>query len=140
MYIDAIIHPSPLRHAVGIIFVTVCILMAWQAGLLWWQLIIVAGIGIVVLALNITKPAVVGVSAKDPDQLWEFAIIRSGEIELWQGYVNCVTMQMGRVVLDVYVTEPSNEYIKLSIGRQDIDIEDYRKLATLARIGRLNPT
>ena len=138
MYLDVVIKPSLLGHLFGAGFISVCLLVMWQAGLVWWQLALTFGVGVVVLALNLTKPVVIGISTKDPAQLWEFAIRRGGEVELWQGYVNNVTMQAGRVILDIYVSEPHSERMKVSIGRGDMEVEDYRRLSALAYVGRLD--
>lgn len=134
MYIDAPVYRSHTRQIVSYLFVLVVLAVAFWAGLVWWQcllLVVVAG----VLLFWHREPALCALSAKEPNELWQIGV---GD-ELWQGYLNRVElfdMGLSQVIkLEFYVSEPQPKPLSILLFRSMLDEADFVKLAILARLG-----
>lgn len=138
--LDSAITPSSyVRAAAYSTFAGIFIILAWWADLLLWQytlLLIVSGVAISYLALS--KPILLHLSQPPLDlrldEGWQILMRTAYGDQLWQASLISAQRHTLLVHLRFEVREPSQRPLSLTVFRDQVSREDWRRLNILAAV------
>lgn len=136
--IDTAIKPtSHVRMLMYGSLATVIILMAWLAGLVLWQYVIILVVATVVIGyLALSKPILLHISqpplSKRLNSDWHLLMRTARADELWQAQLCSVQHNQQLVHLSFNIVEPYKRSLAFTIYRDQVNSEQWRQLCILA--------
>lgn len=140
MRLDAPIMPSSrLRQLFYSGLLGLFLLLTWSAKLAIWQLgLVIAALFLIGGFIFLSKPTLLHLS-QPPLHLnsrydWQLLMATSRGDQLWQGDLVRVRATSWVVIADVRVIEPYQKSLTLTIFRDQVSAEDWRKLSILGQL------
>lgn len=136
MFIDATITPTSHRRHIKTSAIIVTVILMAMMKVVWWQYAIVLLTSAVCLWLDhVRATPLYELSVKSPDDVWYLGVYDESRREVWQAHLSGV-VSVGRALkLNFHVSTPFEVTHHVIIHRGMVSEADFRKLASLVRMG-----
>lgn len=131
MKIDTAIYPSFIQYVYWVSFFGVIVLVGLSLSFVWWQFVVLAILGAVVVAGIATKPVLKHLII---DHQHSQLLIRAGQKdELWQGVLNTAMCRQGYIQLQFAIDEPYVGVFNCCVFYDQMTADEWRKLNAMGR-------